>query len=189
MNECPAAVELAYMGVHQIFQMALAAEEAGQLSGLQCSLFDAPGKWGRWLSRFAHMPVARPTGSSKLPSSKVHEIPGPLLRSRLASRFSSPQNPDPLTYCEAFEKAAVDHRCVLETGDALVVSLNTERSIERRTQSCVLRRPGRRPHGGGKCRPCGGGVRRTRGLRTRGFVPAAARGPSGTKCGRVRRGC
>ena len=136
-------IELAYMGAHQIFQMALSAEEAGQLSGLQCSLVDAPGKWGRWLPQFLHMPVARPTGSSKLPPSKIHEIPGPLLRSRLASRFSSRPRPDPLPYCKAFEKAAakrlrkLHHRPLIAVG-AETCALGFFQEARRLDMHCML---------------------------------------------------
>jgi len=34
------SVALAYSGVHQIFQLALAAYEAGELEGLFCSIMD-----------------------------------------------------------------------------------------------------------------------------------------------------
>ena len=39
-------ITIAYGGVHQVFQLALAAEELGALDRFYCAAFDAPGKWG-----------------------------------------------------------------------------------------------------------------------------------------------
>lgn len=99
-------VELAYIGVHEIFQMALAAHENGQLSGLQCSLFDAPGKWGRFARRFSRVPSASPLGNKSLPPDKVHELPLPLLRRQLASRLNCGHPFDPLPFFQSFERQA-----------------------------------------------------------------------------------
>lgn len=99
-------VELAYMGVHEIFQMAIAAEEMGCLSGLQCSIFDAPGKWGRLLSRFAYLPSAFPLGSAALPPGKIHELPLPLLARQLVQKLFKRRRLDPLPYLQAFERQA-----------------------------------------------------------------------------------
>lgn len=41
-----ACINVAYCGVHQAFQLALAAQESGWLRRFDCSLYDAPGKWG-----------------------------------------------------------------------------------------------------------------------------------------------
>lgn len=95
-------VELAYMGVHEIFQMAIAAEEMGCLSGLQCSIFDAPGKWGRLFSRFSYLPSAFPLGSEALPPGKVHELPLPQLARQLVKKVFKGRRLDPLPYLQAF---------------------------------------------------------------------------------------
>lgn len=100
------AIELAYMGVHEIFQMAIAAEEMGCLSGLQCSIFDAPGKWGRLFSRFAYLPSSFPLGSEALPPGKIHELPLPLLARQMMQKVFKRQRLDPLPYLQAFERQA-----------------------------------------------------------------------------------
>ncbi|WP_395750205.1 glycosyltransferase family 4 protein [Prosthecobacter sp.] len=99
-------VELAYIGVHEIFQMAIAAEELGCLSGLQCSVFDAPGKWGHFLSRFAYLPSAFPLGSKALPPGKVHELPLPQMARQMMQKVFKRRRADPLPYLQAFERQA-----------------------------------------------------------------------------------
>ena len=118
-------IQLAYLGVHEIFQMALAAQEAGWLSGLQCSLFDAPGKWGRFLGRWVRLPVARPLGAEALPPDKVHEYPWPLLRRQLSQRFDSSPRPDPLPFFRAFETAAARRLTRLKNRPQIAVGAET----------------------------------------------------------------
>ena len=102
----PFGVELAYLGVHEIFQMAIAAEEMHVLSGLQCSFFDGPGKWGRLVSKFTRLPSASPLGSDALPAAKVHEIPGPQIAKQLALKWRRKSHLDPLPFFQAFEERA-----------------------------------------------------------------------------------
>lgn len=70
---------VAYSSVHQIYQIALAAQEIGTLDQFFCSLIDAPGKWGNLVSmvvgrdRLASM--RRPELNPKL----VKEYPWPFL--------------------------------------------------------------------------------------------------------------
>ncbi|MCG6134892.1 MAG: glycosyltransferase [Nostoc sp. LLA-1] len=72
-------ITVAYGGVHQIYQIALAAQEIGSLDKFFCSLIDAPGKYGNLIStlvgrdRFVNM--RRP----ELNSSYIKEYPWPLL--------------------------------------------------------------------------------------------------------------
>jgi hypothetical protein len=80
-------VSLAYSGVHQIFQLALAAHELGELNGLFCSLVDAEGMWGRRCARWLPQGTIRPLGAGQLPSEKLTEYPWPVLVHRLAKRF------------------------------------------------------------------------------------------------------
>lgn len=82
-----ASIVLGYIGVHQIFQLALAAQEAGQLEALHCSLVNLPGKWGRWLGKRVSASSLNPLGSDQLPPDKLHETPLPIL-SRQLRRFA-----------------------------------------------------------------------------------------------------
>ena len=80
------SIVLGYIGVHQIFQLALAAEEAGQLEALHCSLLNREGKWGRWLNGRVSAASLNPLGSDQIPAGKMHEVPLPIL-SRQLTRF------------------------------------------------------------------------------------------------------
>lgn len=73
----PPAVTVSYAGVHQAFQLALAAQEAGLLQHFLCSLHDAPGKWGGWLGGLL--------GHEKLASRRL-----PNLDSKLTVEFPWP---------------------------------------------------------------------------------------------------
>jgi glycosyltransferase involved in cell wall biosynthesis len=76
-------VTVAYGGVHQAYQLALAAQEQGTLDRFLCSFFNAAGKWGGRLARI--------TGAGKLASrtcdgimlERVTEYPWPLLKQHL----------------------------------------------------------------------------------------------------------
>ena len=111
------------MGVHQIFQMAIAAEELGCLSGLQCSVFDAPGKWGGFLSRFLNMPSAFPLGSESLPPGKVHELPLPQLARQAVQKVCRNRHLDPLPFLQAFERMAA--RRLARSGARIAVAAET----------------------------------------------------------------
>ncbi|MBH8555305.1 glycosyltransferase family 4 protein [Nostocaceae cyanobacterium CENA357] len=43
-------ISIAYSSVHQVYQIALAAQELGELDNFFCSVIDAPGKWGALFS-------------------------------------------------------------------------------------------------------------------------------------------
>ena len=134
-------IELAYLGVHEIFQMAIAAEEMGCLSGLQCSIFDAPGKWGRLFSRFAYLPSAFPLGSAALPPGKVHELPLPQLARQMIKKVFKNRRIDPLPYLQAFERQAARR---LRHSDARIAvaaetcALGYFRAAKERGMRCVL---------------------------------------------------
>ncbi len=81
------SIFLAYAGVHQIFQLTLAAHEIDELAGLTCSLVDLPGKWGARISRWLRFPSARPLGLEQIPMEKIHECPLPLLLHRLGRKL------------------------------------------------------------------------------------------------------
>lgn len=86
------SIVLGYIGVHQIFQLALAAHEEGQLEALHCSLIDMPGKWGHWLGKFVTASSLKPLDSEYLPADHCREIPFPLLCRQLG-RFGSAEGP------------------------------------------------------------------------------------------------
>ena len=79
-------VTVGYSGVHQAYQIALAAHEAGALDRFYCSVFDAPGKWGGLLSRLLGSSVLTNRRCEGLPASLAVEYPWPLLRQMLAAR-------------------------------------------------------------------------------------------------------
>ncbi|WP_395739485.1 glycosyltransferase family 4 protein [Prosthecobacter sp.] len=140
-RRCAGGIELAYMGVHEIFQMAIAAEEMDRLSGLQCSIFDAPGKWGRIFSRVAYLPSAFPLGSAALPPEKVHELPLPLLARQLMQKVFKRRRIDPLPYLCAFERKAAQR--LRESNSRIAVAAETcalhyFRAAKERGMSCVL---------------------------------------------------
>lgn len=80
-------IALAYSGVHQIFQLALAAHEMGELDGLFCSVVDGEGKWGRRLGRWVPAATMRPLGWEALPQSRLHEFPWPVLVNRTLKKM------------------------------------------------------------------------------------------------------
>lgn len=84
-------IALGYIGVHQIFQLALAAHEAGKLERLYCSLVDAPGKYGRLLASVSKAASLHPLGLDQLPSDRITELPLPLL-SRRFCKFLRPHS-------------------------------------------------------------------------------------------------
>ena len=87
MSPPPPRITLSYIGVHQIFQLALAASEMNELHALHCSLIDRPGKWGHQLSRWTHLPSLRPLGYEDLPTERMIEHPAPLIAQRLVQKL------------------------------------------------------------------------------------------------------
>ncbi|MBL9116060.1 MAG: glycosyltransferase family 4 protein [Verrucomicrobiaceae bacterium] len=78
---------LGYAGVHEIFQLALAAHELGELERLWCSTMDGPKSWGRALSRVVNVPSAKPLGYQMLPWDRVKEYPWPVVVQRLFKKL------------------------------------------------------------------------------------------------------
>jgi len=70
-------VSVAYSGVHQAYQIALAAEEMGELDQFFCSVFDAPGKWGGVASRWFGRKALLNRRCEGIPAVKVREHPWP----------------------------------------------------------------------------------------------------------------
>lgn len=73
-------ITVAYSGVHQIYQIALAAQEIGELDQFFCSLIDAPGKWGNILSTLGGRDRLVNMRRPELNPRYVKEYPWPLLR-------------------------------------------------------------------------------------------------------------
>jgi glycosyltransferase involved in cell wall biosynthesis len=134
-------IELAYIGVHEVFQLAIAAQEMGQLRSLQCSLVDAPGRLGRLASQFMRLPSARPLGSEVLLPEKIIEQPLPLLTLRLHRALRRGRKTDPLWHHRLFEATAAWR---LAGSDARVAvgaetcALGWFEAAKRRGMKCVL---------------------------------------------------
>lgn len=80
-------IALAYSGVHQIFQLALASHEIGELNGLFCSIVDGPGRWGSRLGKLAPPATIRPLDWEAIPQNLITENPWPLLINRLGKKL------------------------------------------------------------------------------------------------------
>jgi glycosyltransferase involved in cell wall biosynthesis len=85
-------ITVAYSGVHQAYQLALAAQEIGQLDRFYCSLFAMSHKWGGALAQLLGMDILYNRFVDGIPPEKVYENPWPLFlyRSRVFLRFATP---------------------------------------------------------------------------------------------------
>lgn len=99
-------VTVAYSGVHQAFQLALAVQEAGLLRKFLCSLYDAPGKWGWWSAGFLGRARLASRSLLGLDSTLVVEHPWPLLRKVLQDRLMPACKVDWLSVNDAFDRWA-----------------------------------------------------------------------------------
>lgn len=99
-------IALAYSGVHQIFQLALAAHEIGELEGLFCSLMDGKGKWGRKFARWLPAGTVKPLGADALPAQRVTEYPCPVLVNRLLKKTLPNRHSDHRHSNDWFDRAA-----------------------------------------------------------------------------------
>ena len=115
---------MAYSGVHQAFQIALAAEEAGLLEMFYGSIFDAPGQWGRWLGVLLGQPTMLNRRITGVPRSRLQEFPVPFLLHRFASAFPLSRGSYPWYQANfAFDRAVA--RCVSASECRLVVGTET----------------------------------------------------------------
>lgn len=80
-------IAVAYSGVHQAYQLALAAQELGRLDNFYCSMFAGEGKWGGVFARLLGSDAMVNRRVDGLSSKKVSENPWPLLSHRLRARF------------------------------------------------------------------------------------------------------
>jgi glycosyltransferase involved in cell wall biosynthesis len=97
-------ITVSYSGVHQAYQLALAAQEARLLHEFHCSLYDAPGKWGGLLSRIAGPEKLRSRRLAGLDPTLIREHPWPLLAKVLRDRFNSASREDWLQANNAFDR-------------------------------------------------------------------------------------
>ena len=70
-------ITVTYSGVHQAYQLALAAQEAGLLDRFLCSSYDAPGKWGGLLSKVLGPEVLKNRRLDGMDAGRVVEYPWP----------------------------------------------------------------------------------------------------------------
>ncbi len=117
-------VVAAYLGVHQVFQMAAAAVEAGRLEHFYCSLIRFPNRWGSMLARWLFIPSVSPLGTEVLPPERVTETPLPLLAQRLLERSSGKKKVDPL-YTNRWFAGQVARRLQAHPAAGLVVGGET----------------------------------------------------------------
>src|SRR5258708_38671603 len=79
---------VAYAGVHQIFQIALAAHEMGRLDRFFCSICDGSGTLGSIASAFTGRESFVNRRCDEIPAKIIEEFPWPFLLSRLSSKIS-----------------------------------------------------------------------------------------------------
>lgn len=72
-------IVVAYAGVHQAYQLALAADEIGELKTFYCALYDDPAKWAHRFADFVGHGLMEGRHAAGLDLSKVVEFPWPLL--------------------------------------------------------------------------------------------------------------
>ncbi len=97
---------VAYSGVHQAFQLALAAQEAGLLEAFLCSLQARPGKWG---GRLAAVMGSAALASRDLPGlnpARTREFPWPALWKALRDRLLPGRSADWFGVNDAFDRWA-----------------------------------------------------------------------------------
>jgi glycosyltransferase involved in cell wall biosynthesis len=96
------SIDVGYCGVHTAFQCALAAQELGLLRTFTGSLFDAPGKWGGFASRFLGPEKLRNRRLEGLPPDRLREYPWPWLWDATRRRFGG--KGESIAMFEAFDR-------------------------------------------------------------------------------------
>jgi glycosyltransferase involved in cell wall biosynthesis len=80
-------ITVSYSGVHQAYQLALAAEELGRLDHFYCSLFAGTNKWGGALARLLGPDKLINRGIDGVSPDKARENPWPLLAHRFRAKL------------------------------------------------------------------------------------------------------
>jgi glycosyltransferase involved in cell wall biosynthesis len=99
-------VTVAYSGVHQAFQLALAAQESGLLEVFLCSLQVRPGKWGGRLASIVGQEALASRDLPGLNPARTREFPWPALWKALRDRLLPGRSADWLGVNDAFDRWA-----------------------------------------------------------------------------------
>ncbi len=139
----PPSIFLAYRGVHQIAQMAIAANEMHQLSRYCCSAINLPGKWGHRLPGLRNSLLANPISSDRLPPEKVVELPLPNALSSVLTRLSFDRRKASWWANRWFEDIAISKLSRLPEKPSIVVgaetcALHLFQSAKSRGMKCML---------------------------------------------------
>ena len=118
-----AGVTISYSGVHQAFQIALAADEAGMLHRFYCSLYNAPNCFGGRLASILGEKRLASRRVNGLDTSRVEEYPWPLLRHHFSNLLRRNRPRDWLKANDEFDRHVADRlsRC----GSKLFVGVET----------------------------------------------------------------
>jgi len=114
---------VSYSGVHQAYQLALAAQEAGVLDRFLCSFYDAPGKWGHRLSKVLGQAVMKNRRLDGIDLNKVIENPWPELVAKVQVRLSRQSANAWITAAEKFDRWAA-RRIGLGSSTAVICTEN-----------------------------------------------------------------
>lgn len=96
-------ITVSYSGVHQAYQIALAAQQAGALDEFLCSFYDAPGKWGGRLSKLLGSATLKNRSLVGIDASRVNEYPWPELKFKLWSRLFNLESNAWIAASQAFD--------------------------------------------------------------------------------------
>jgi hypothetical protein len=81
-------IVVSYAGVHQAYQLALAAQQLGELKAFYCSLYDAPGKWGDLVAKIVgHDDALASRRVDQLNPDAIIEFPWPLVWKSIRDRL------------------------------------------------------------------------------------------------------
>src|SRR5437879_6571830 len=97
-------ITVAYSGVHQAYQIALAAQELASLDRFHCSVFDAAGKWGGLLATLFGRNTLINRRVAGLPLDKVSENPFPLGWQRLRGTILPSMHDSWLAVNDSFDR-------------------------------------------------------------------------------------
>lgn len=97
-------ITVAYAGVHQAYEIALAAQELGQLQAFYCGVYDAPGKWGSVIANFVGHEALGARRLGELQLDKIREFPWPLVLKVIRDRLYTLRKDDWLAAYDAFDR-------------------------------------------------------------------------------------
>lgn len=100
------SVTVAYSGVHQAFQLALAAQEEGLLEQFLCSLHARPGKWGGRLAAVVGPAALASRDLPGLDPARTREFPWPTLWKALRDLLQPGRSADWFGVNDAFDRWA-----------------------------------------------------------------------------------